>query len=33
MATNDMLAERRELAELMRDAGEMIATIQDGRTR
>jgi hypothetical protein len=33
MATNDMLAERRGLAELVREAGKMIAALQGGRAR
>ena len=30
MATNDMVAERRELAELVREAGKMIAALRGG---
>jgi hypothetical protein len=33
MATNDMVAERRELGELVREAGKMIAELQGGRAR
>jgi hypothetical protein len=31
MATNETLAERRELAQLVREAGKMIAALQDGQ--
>ena len=33
MATNDMVADRRELAELVRAAGNMIAALPGGRAR
>mgnify|MGYP001187786973 CR=1 FL=1 len=32
-ATNDLVAERRELAELVWEAGKMIAALQGGRAR
>ena len=33
MATNDMVAERRQLAELVREAGKMIAAMRGGPAR